>query len=165
MRLRRLLVTTAIGLHFLFVLSVVSHVHDWMLRSSTWRPVAFFTEYYSSLTFANRNFGFFAPAVTADWNLRLLMTSDMGEQRPYEFHLPNREMKVKSYSMLGHFAESNTSMDLFARSWALKAMNENPDVVRVDVVVTQNYIPAMEEFRRGGRIVPQPYYRTRFDAR
>ena len=60
--------------------------------------------------------------------------------------------------------ESDAAMDLFARSWALKAMNENRDVRRVDVVVTQNYIPTMKEWRDGKRIEPQLFYRTTFDV-
>jgi len=73
-------------------------------------------------SFINANgVGFFAPDVTADWNVQLTMVDAAGNARPYLFYLPNREMKVRMYSMIGHFAESETTNDLFARSWALKA--------------------------------------------
>jgi hypothetical protein len=162
--IKRRLATAAIGLHFFFVLSVVTHLHDWMEHNRFLFPIATLTNYYSAITFSNRNFGFFAPDVTADWNLSIIMTDTKGQQRPFSFVIPNSEMRVKRYSLLGHFAETNTSMDLFSRSWAIKAMNLNPDVVKVDVVVTQNYIPTMKEWARGRRIVPQHFYRTTFDV-
>lgn len=64
--------------------------------------------------------------------------------------------------MTGHFAERTDHMDLFARSWAVKAMNENPDVVRVDIAVTQNVVPGMAEWRAGKRIEARPFYETTF---
>lgn len=161
---KRRLAAAAIGLHFFFVLSVVTHLHDWMERHTFFWPIAGLTNYYSAITFANRNFGFFAPQVTSDWNLSLTMTDVNGQKRPFSFAIPNSEMRVKRYSLLGHFAETDTSMDLFARSWSIKAMNLNPDVVRVDVVVTQNYIPTMKEYLQGRRIEPQLFYRTTFDV-
>lgn len=162
--LKRRVLATAIGVHFFFVLSVVSHLHDWMDRHQPFALIAGLTNYYSAITFSNRNFGFFAPQVTSDWNLSLTMTDRNGRKRPFAFAIPNSEMRIKRYSLIGHFAESDTSMDLFARSWALKALNENPDVVRVDVVVTQNYMPTMKEWRDGKRIAPYAFYRTTFDA-
>lgn len=163
--LRRKAVAVAIATHFFFVISVASHLHDWMGKKPILGVLTAATEYYSAITFSNRNFGFFAPAVTSDWNVQLTMVDGNGNSRPYSFSLPNREMKVKMYSMSGHFAEGDTSMDLFARAWALKAINENPGIVRVHVEITQNYIPTMEEYRRGRRIEVQPFYRTTFDLR
>lgn len=159
---KRRIAAAAIALHFFFVLDVVTHLHDWTTRHA--EPVALLTTYYSAITFSNRNFGFFAPQVSGDWNLSMTMTDIRGRQRPFSFAAPNSEMRVKLYSLLGHFTESDTAMDLFARSWALKAMNENRDVRRVDVVVTQNTIPTMKEWRAGKRIEPQLFYRTTFDA-
>jgi hypothetical protein len=161
---KRRIVAAAIGLHFFFVLDVVTHLHDWTADHARLQPVAMLTSYYSSITFSNRNFGFFAPQVSGDWNLSMTMTDVHGRQRPFSFATPNSEMRVKLYSLIGHFTQSDTTMDLFARSWALKAINENPDVRRVDVVVTQNYIPSMKEWREGKRIEPQLFYRTTFDA-
>lgn len=161
---RRRIVAAAIAIHFFFLLNVVTHLHDWTAGHPQLLPVAALTSYYSAITFSNRNFGFFAPQVTGDWNLSMTMTDVHGRQRPFSFATPNSEMRVKLYSLLGHFTESDTAMDLFARSWALKAMNENRDVRRVDVVVTQNYIPTMKEWRDGKRIEPYLFYRTTFDV-
>ncbi|HJT16657.1 MAG TPA: hypothetical protein VJ853_04690, partial [Thermoanaerobaculia bacterium] len=142
---RRRIAAAAIAIHFFFVLDVVTHLHDWTMRHA-W-PVATLTNYYSAITFSNRSFGFFAPEVSGDWNLAMTMTDVHGRQRPFSFATPNGEMRVKLYSLLGHFTESDTAMDLFARSWALRAINENRDVRRVDVVVTQNSIPSMQQWR------------------
>ncbi len=163
--LKRKAAVLAIGAHFFFIISVVTHLHDWMSKKPILGLFTAATDYYSAVTFTNRNFGFFAPGVTSDWNVQLTMVDGSGNARPYAFVLPNREMRVKMYSMSGHFAETDTSMDLFARAWALKAINENPGIVRVHVEITQNYIPTMEEYRQGRRIERQPFYRTTFDLR
>jgi hypothetical protein len=163
--MKRKIITLGIALHFFFILSVVTHLHDHLGRRPLLLPITLPTDYYSAITFTNRNFGFFAPSVTSDWNIQMTTTDTSGRKQQYTFNLPNREMKVKMYSMLGHFAESEDSMDLFARSWALKAMNENGDVTQVDVEITQNYIPTMKEYREGRRVEPQLFYRTTFDQR
>lgn len=125
-------------------------------------PVVALSDFYSVVTFTNRNFGFFAPDVAADWTVKTTLFDAKGRSRPWSFRLPNREMEVRGYSMVGHFAEQSTSMDLFARSWAVHAMNENPDVVRVDIEVTWNVIPSMAEWRAGRRITSDPFYKTTF---
>lgn len=162
-RIKRGLVAASIGLHFFFIVSVVTHLHDWMGDRPLLGLITAATDYYSAVTFTNRNFGFFAPSVTSDWNLRLTLTDMSGHTRDYSLSLPNREMKVKMYSMLGHFSENEDSMDLFARSWAVKAINENPDVIQVDVEITQNYIPTMKEYREGRNLSAELFYRTTFD--
>jgi hypothetical protein len=160
---KRKLVTFAIGLHLFFIISVASHLHNWLAKKPGLRIIAGLEDYYSAITFANRNFGFFAPEVTADWNVHLTMMDASGNTRPYVFRMPNREMEVRMYSMIGHFGETETSSDLFARSWALKAINENPDIREVHVEVTQNAIPTMKEYRNGRRIEPKFLYRTTFN--
>lgn len=159
------LAALAIGAHFFLIVSVVTHLNEWIGRQWWLAPVSAAIDYYSAITFANRNFGFFAPNVTGDWNLELTVTDTTGRQRPYSLVQPSREMKLKLYSMIGHSSESNDVNDLFARSWALRAVNENPDVYRVDVVITQNRIPSMGQYRRGQRITQGPYYRTAFVLR
>jgi hypothetical protein len=161
--MKRRLIGGLIGLHFFFVLSVVSHLHDWMGRHPRFALVSAATHYYSAVTFTNRNFGFFAPAVTPDWNVRLLLTDGSGRTREERFAPPNREMAIKMYSMTGHFGGSDTSMDLFARSWAVKALNAHPEAVRVDVEVMQNRLPSMAEYRQGRRIGQELLYRTTFE--
>jgi len=161
----RSIIGALIAVHFFFIISVASHLHDLLGKWPVFAPVTALTDYYSAITFANRNFGFFAPSVTSDWNTDFKLTSATGQVRRWALRLPNREMHVKMYSMIGHFGESDATMDLFARSWSVKAINENPGVVRVDVVVTQNYIPTMAEYRAGKRIQALPYYRTTFTLR
>lgn len=155
-------VVAAIGAHFFFILSVATHLNGWIGQYHWLTPVTAAIDYYSAVTFANRNFGFFAPNVSSDWGLEITLTDTTGRKRPYALVRPSREMELKVYSMIGHSSESADLADLFARSWALKAVNENPDVYRVDVVITQNHIPTMEEYRRGRRIDRELYYRTTF---
>jgi hypothetical protein len=161
--MKRSAIAAAIALHFFFIISVVTHLHDWLAQRPVLVVIPFLENYYSAVTFTNRNFGFFAPSVTSDWNVSLALTDANGLKQNLFFKPANREMQVRMYSLMGHFAETDTNMDLFARSWAVKAMNENPNVVRVDVEVTQNYIPTMSEYRRGRRIEPKPFYRTTFE--
>ena len=161
----RPIVRAAIAFHFLMILVVVTHANE-MMQGSPWsRPLLGVIDYYSLVTFANRNFGFFAPEVTPDWNIEVLTRTQSGQERRFDFPLRGREMEVKNYSMLGHFAEDNDTMDLFARSWAVYALNHDPDGVAVKINVTRNQIPSMDEYRRGERIRPTPFYRTTFQFR
>jgi hypothetical protein len=74
-------------------------------------------------------------------------------------------MRTKFYSMTGHFNESDDNMDLFARSWAVKIMNDDVHASRVDITVSQNQLPTMAEYARGRRIRATPIYRTTFTLR
>lgn len=161
----RTLIPLAIALHFLMILAVVTHSDEWMAGLSAWQPIVSVLDRYSMITFANRNFGFFAPSVTPDWNLHITSITTSGKRRSYRFRTPSREMEVKMYSMLGHFGESEDMQDLFARSWAVHVMNDDPDVVSVEIEVTRNFIPSMSEYREGKRIHGEPYYKTTFNLR
>lgn len=161
--LLRLLAATAIAAHFGFVLAEVTHLSTWLAQSGRFRPFVIAAEYYSAVTFANRNFGFFAPTVTPDWNLRMRTTDASGTREEFSFALLGREMEVKMYSMLGRFSENDDTMDLFARSWSVYAMNHKPDARKVEIEVTRNVIPSMREYERGVRVSDQPFYRTTFE--
>ena len=162
---RKSLIAAAAAVHFAFVFSVVTHAHDFMLHHAGFAIVTGLTEYYSAVTFANRNFGFFAPSVTSDWNVSIVARGRNMQPRETFFRASNREMAVKMYSLAGHFAETPDTMNLFARSWAVRVMNEQQAADRVDIVVTQNRIPTMAEYRRGVRITAEPFYRTTFTLR
>jgi hypothetical protein len=162
---KKVVVGLFIGLHFFFVAIVISHAYDWMLNRPGFALVAAAAEYYSSITFADRNFGFFAPTVNADWVVDISVTDDARRTHPYHFSLDNQEMRTKFYSMTGHFNESDDNMDLFARSWAVKIMNDDVHASRVDITVSQNQLPTMAEYARGRRIRATPIYRTTFTLR
>lgn len=162
-RVSRSVVGVLIGLHFFFIVSVVTHLHDWMLVKPEFVPVAQATEFYSVVTFNNRNFGFFAPEVSGDWVVTLTLTYQGGRVESKTLGHFNREMQVKTYSMIGHFQESPDTMDLFARSWALREFNARPTLARVDVIVEQNLIPTMAEYRQRKRLTREFVYRTTFD--
>ena len=153
----------AIALHFFFVLLVVTHGRDRLEGVPALRPVAAASDLYATLTLANRNFGFFAPDVSPDLVVSCVLVDAEGRRRAWTFAPQNREMQIRIYSMTGHFAQLPDTMDLFARSWAVRAMNENPDVVRVEIAVSVHDIPTMAGYRQGRRMVERPLYATSFD--
>ncbi len=157
------LARVAIVFHFVMILVVVTHVNDAIAATRWGRPVLAVVDLYSLVTFSNRNFGFFAPAVSPDWELEVMASASSGEEWAVPLPMPNREIEVKRYSMLGHFSEDDDTMDLFARSWAVYVMNSDPRVVKVDINVRRNRIPSMAEYRDGARVHPTPYYRTTFE--
>lgn len=153
----------ALAIHFSFILIVLLHLDDVMSHRSNWRGTFSAVNSYSMVTFANRNFGFFAPGVTPDWNVDCTTFDEQGTGRAFAFLAEGGEMKVKMYSMLGHFAENDDTMDLFARSWAAYVMNARPGTVRVTIDVTRNVLPSMQEYREGRRITREPFYKTTFE--
>ena len=153
------------GMHIFLILYVVTHAYVLAGTYPAIVPIDRISDLYSSTTFANRNFGFFAPEVSADWNLSLELTAENGRTRAYKLPEGKGEMRVKMYTMLGHFATNETDMDLFARCWAVRALNENRDAREAEVIVTVNDIPTMAEYRAGRRITVSPFYLTTFDLR
>jgi hypothetical protein len=151
-----------VGLHFFFVLSVVTHLSDWHGDQPAAAPLNSAMAYYDALTFSNRNFGFFAPEVTGDCIVELTETDRHGRSSRRKMAAAQREMQIKQYAMVGAFLASDDSMDLFARSWALNAVNRNPDLVQVDLEVRQNVLPSMAEYRAGMRIRARLLYQTTF---
>ncbi len=162
-RCLHLVAAIAIAAHFLFILCEVTHLTGWMARTGSFRTFLALGEYYGALTFANRNFGFFAPEVTPDWNLRMTTTDEHGTRETFALTPTGREMEVKMYSMLGRFSESDDTMDLYARSWSVYAMNHVEDARKVEIEVTRNVLPSMAEYRAGARVSAQNFYRTVYE--
>ncbi len=161
--MKRIVFGLAAALHFFLILLVVSHARAAISSRPGLSGLAAASDLYGTLTLANRNFGFFAPEVTGDLVVRGVLVDASGARRPWSFSPANREMQVRLYSMAGHFSQEEDHMDLFARSWAVRAMNENPEVVRVEISVAQNDVPTMAEYRKGRRIEERPFYATSFD--
>ena len=161
----RVLVAIGISLHFAMILVVVTHLNEIVTGLPVARPALAASDLYSQVTFSNRNFGFFAPSVTPDWNVDITTVTAKGERRAFKLPCPNREMEVRLYSMVGHFTQDDDTMDLFARSWAVYAMNHVDDAVRVDIAISRNIIPSMRQHRDGVRIDSVPMYRTTFELR
>ena len=125
-------------------------------------------EIYSSFTYTNRNFGFFAPTVNEDYSLSAIafkQNDSIGQN--LSFYLPNSENKIRFTTMLWHFSEGNSDsqMDLYARSWGVYYMNKDSTVKRVLISVYKNFIPSMEEYRKGKRIEQNLYYQTTIYAK
>lgn len=159
----------AVVLHFAFVLSDVTHLTDFLNRRAKvsdnivykiWNTAA---DYYGSLTFANRNFGFFAPKISADWAVQVTLADAAGQESEYRFELPSAEMEFKAYAMLGHFAASDSRMDLLSRFWSARAMRHAPGTRKVEVQVSRRVLPSMEEYRGGARVRKEQFYRTTFE--
>jgi hypothetical protein len=158
-----LLAATAVAAHFALILLEVTHLTALTAGSPTFRNLNAVGDYYSAVTFANRNWGFFAPEVTPDWNLSITTTDRGGHERPFRFATPSREMQVKMYSMMGRASETDDTSDLFARSWSVYAMNHVPGTRKVEVELTRNTIPSMAEYRAGARVGQRFFYRTVFE--
>lgn len=159
-RIRR----TAIIIHFLIVIITVSHLYEVI----HWRPLSSLMEAYSSVTYTNRNFGFFAPTVNEDFNLNLrVFKNNDSIGHNFLFPVPNTENKIRFSTMLWHFTEGNSDsqMDLYAKSWGVYCMNMDNTITKVRISVSKNYIPTMSEYNEGKRISQNLYYQTTIDGR
>lgn len=150
-------------IHFLIVIVTVSHLYEII----NWKPLSDSMDIYSSITYTNRNFGFFAPTVNEDFQV----TFDMFKENDtigYKFFLneANVETKIRFSTMLWHFAEWNedSQMDLYGRSWGVFCMNNDTAINKVIITVFKNYLPSMSEYRSGKRINSLLYYQTTLDA-
>lgn len=153
-----------IAIHFILILLAVTGGWARLPDHTVSRVVLLVSNYYADLTFHNRDFGFFAPEVYADWTLHLVGTTASGAVAEYAFPTTNRELVIKYYSMIGRSA-GNEAREFYGRSWADWIMRHHEEVVSVDVIVNRNIIPSMEEFRNGDRIreAEEPEYRATFD--
>jgi hypothetical protein len=150
----RVLVALAIGVHFLLIVAQVTGLE---LGA---RPVA---AYYRALTFANRNFRFFAPTVAPDRVLRIEVIDRSGAARPYRFDVAGRELELRMQAMLDRFSESPEAMHTYARSWAALVFRADPRLSRVIIEVTQNVLPSLPEYRAGARLRVEPVFRSSFE--
>lgn len=153
----KILVRILIIIHFFFILLTVTHLHKFINN-----PIVLgVNDAYSAFTYTNRCFGFFAPEVGNDLVIRMNM-SNKKQSLQYHIRRDNFEMRTRLYSLAGHFAEDNqqSTMDLFARSWGLKCLNEYPEMEKVNIVVLQNNIPTMSQYVQGKHITQDTIYST-----
>lgn len=151
-------------IHFGLVFITVTHLFELI----NWNQLSSVVGLYSSYTYANRNFGFFAPTVNEDYvlNLKVYQKND-SVGHPFLLNQPNLESKIRYLTMLWHFSEGNSKsqMDLFARSWGLYCMNTDSSVNQVLITVRKNIIPTMKQFREGKRVTKNLYYQTTIYAK
>lgn len=151
-------------IHFVFVSITVSHLYELI----NWKPLSALMELYSSISYTNRNFGFFAPTVNDDFNLKLKAYKKNDKRgHVFSFIMPDSENRIRFSTMLWHFAEGNSAsqMDLYARSWAIYCMNRDSTIDKIEVSVYKNNIPMMNECRTGKKISQALYYQTIFNAK
>jgi hypothetical protein len=159
-KFRRFLIT----IHFLFVGITVSHLYELI----NWKPISVLMELYSSVSYTNRNFGFFAPTVNDDFNLKIrAFKKDDKIGHNFSFYMPDSENRIRFSTMLWHFAEGNSAsqMDLYARSWAIYCMNKDTTIDKVIISVYKNNIPLINQCKMGKRISQALYYKTSFDTK
>ncbi len=150
---------TLIVLHFLAVIITVSHLYEMI----NWSPLTLMMEIYSSLTYTNRNFGFFAPTVNDDFSLDIIAYRNNEKNgHKFLFNIENTENKIRYATMLWHFAEGNSSsqMDLYAKSWGVYCMNKDNAITSILITIYKNKIPTMEDYRLGKRLSQELYYQT-----
>jgi len=151
-------------LHFSLVFITVSHLFELI----NWNPLSDIIGIYSSYSYANRNFGFFAPTVNEDYVLRLkTFAKNDTTGRNFPLYQPDTENKIRYLTMLWHFTEDNSTsqMDLYSRSWGLYCMNSNSTVQEVKISLSKNKVPSMKQYRAGERVTNSLYYQTTIYAK
>ena len=164
MHMKKTIIRIALVIHFLIVVLTISQLYKPM--KIRWLDQVLFT--YSSFSYANRDFGFFAPTVNDDMFLTIRAFQGDHDTVGYLFKTPvsNTENKIRYLTMLWHFGEGldDHRMDLYARSWAVYSMNKDTSITKVLISVNQNNIPTMKEYREGQRVSNNLYYQTSFYA-
>lgn len=153
------IIRALVVIHFLIIILTVTHLNEKIRNVSIIKLI----NYYSALTYTNRNFGFFAPEVYGDLDVNFDLYADSSTLlRKVKFTTTNSEMRARFYTLAGHFAENNelTVMDLYSRSWGVKLLNDNLDINKVVITVYQNIIPTMKEYAQGKRIEKEFFYTT-----
>lgn len=143
--------------HFFLVTIVLTHLNELFVRNGF---VSNIIDTYSSISYCNRNFGFFAPNVASDLDLKMIAYTGQ-DSTHYSFPIHSHEMNNRLYSLMGHFGESGiVSMDLFARSWGVYCMNQNPKVNKVHIIVYENQIPDLASYKNGQRVTKSFFYES-----
>lgn len=160
--MKRIVIRSLVIIHLLVVVITVTHVHG-----KLGYLYGGLNDIYCAYTNTNRCFGFFAPEVYSDLTPRMVMYNKNSDRKYlYHFANPNFETRMRLYSLMGHFGEDNDSiqMNLFTRSWGLKAFNEHPNVSMIDVIVYRNMIPTMKEYEKGKRLYLDFFYSTHLEV-
>jgi hypothetical protein len=160
--MKLLFIRCLVVIHLLVVVITVCHQHE-----KLGNIYSGLNDLYSAYTNTNRCFGFFAPEVYSDLTPKIIMHNTGTQQNSlYHFANPNFESRVRLYSLMGHFGENNdtTQMNLFSRSWGLKAFNDYPEVKTVDVVIYRNMIPTMQEYNKGKRLYLDFFFSTHLEV-
>jgi len=149
--------------HFAIVLFTVGHLHELIKH-----PLLLgLLDTYSSFTYTNRCFGFFSPGVNDDLEVKLTAYgADTTQLITTHFPDDTYIQRLRVRTMFAHFAENleESTMGLYSRGWGLYAINQNPDIQRVDILVQQNGIPSMKAYREGKRLVSTNFYSTQIET-
>jgi hypothetical protein len=157
------MITAAVAFHFFMIVLQLTP-----LPSSPWvrdrfSAVLRVADYYRALSYANRNFRFFAPQVGPDLGLHIEFEDAAGARRAYRLPDRGREFELRIHAMLDHVADDPGSAERFAAGWARRVFAREPAAVRVVIEVAQTRLPSMQEYRRGARLSSEPVYRKSFE--
>jgi len=161
----RVSIGVAIAVHFFLILLQVTPLNSWLAAVPGLDPLFAVARYYRALSFANRNFRFFAPAVADDLRLSIVLADAAGNQREYHFEFEDgaRESQLAARAMLDHASDSADRMDEFARAWGDHAMRTKPEVTAATVTIYRVLVPSMAQYRAGQRMHEQLMYATRLE--
>jgi hypothetical protein len=116
----------------------------------------------TTLSGADTNFGFFAPAVASSKRPRFVLTEGEGQAREVRLdEAPNHEVRVRAASPLHLFLVPELR-DPLAASRAARAFDRHPQAHAVTVRVEEHVLPTMKEYREGKRPQWQPIYDATF---
>jgi hypothetical protein len=158
-----LLSGVAIAIHFSLILLQATPLNAWLAAAPAFDPLFAVARYYRGISFANRNFRFFAPAVADDLRLSIRLADAEGNQREHHFEDASRELQLAARAMLDHASDSADRMEEFARAWADHAMRAQPDVTAATVQIYRVLVPSMAQYRAGQRMQEQLVYARRFE--
>jgi hypothetical protein len=116
----------------------------------------------TTLSGAETNFGFFAPAVASSNRPRFVITDGDGQPREVRpDDAPNHEVRIRAASPRHLFLVPELR-DPIAASWAGQVFGRHPQADAVTVRVEEYVLPTLEEYRDGKRPQWQPIYDATF---
>ncbi len=116
----------------------------------------------TTLSGADTDFAFFAPAVASSKRPRLVFTEGDGQAREVRLdEAPNHEVRVRTATPLSLFLVPELR-DPIAASWAARAFDRHPQAHAVTVRVEEHVLPTLKEYRDGKRPQWQPIYDATF---
>lgn len=107
-------------------------------------------EAYRDYSGASSAYGFFAPAVAAEWRVKFDACSDPRHCIPVEEERVGHEARLLLVTMDGAFAEEQMR-DFMAASYAARQFARLPHANVVLVKAAMYFVPSMRQFRRGVR--------------
>ena len=115
-------------------------------------------EWYGRMSGADSQFGFFAPAVVAQFRSRCILQDERGDTwsdsleqaKSPEVRLQLEGIIERAFAN-GAAEESAQRRERLAKSWAAAMFNRHPRAVSLTIIVEAYDVPTMAEYRAGRR--------------